>query len=176
LQPTALVHEAYLQLIDQKEMNWQGRAHFLAMAATTIRRVLIDHARLHYAGKRGGDRKPITLPDGLAAVTSDPLELMTLDEAMKKLRVVSSRQCDVVECRFFGGLSVEETALVLGFSERTVKTDWRMARAWLLKSMEEHGPPGRHWARMAKKRYASSRLLVGNCMRKEGTRRQRNCF
>ena len=130
LQPTALVNEAYLRLVDQTRVEWKSRAHFLSLAAAMIRRILVDHARSRGAAKRGhGTRKPLDeeTPGHLPLDES----LLDLDEALGQLHELHERQARVVELRFFGGLSVEETAKVLETSPRTVKGDWRVARAWL---------------------------------------------
>ncbi len=136
LQPTALVHEAYLRLIDQTRVQWQGRAHFMAVAATMMRRILVDHARTRNATKRGGDSARVPL-DGLEAagslldVLAGGVDVEALDLALKDLASLDERQVRVVEMRFFAGLDVAGTAEVLGVSERTVKEDWRFARVWL---------------------------------------------
>jgi RNA polymerase sigma factor (TIGR02999 family) len=131
LQPTALVHEAYLKLVDQKRVQWQNRAHFLAVAARTMRRILVDHARRQKAEKRGGGGK-MTLHENLES-SDDGLEVdvLALEDALTRLAAVDERAHKVVELRFFAGLEVAETAEVLGVSEPTVKRDWRFARAWL---------------------------------------------
>lgn len=139
LQATALVHETYLRLVNQREVEWQGRAHFLAAAAQAMRRILIQHAERRRAAKRGGGWQRISLSDcedssGAAANDESGLgevDLLALDEALARLEALDQRQCRVVELRFFAGLSVEETAQVLGFSPRLIKLDWQMARAWL---------------------------------------------
>jgi RNA polymerase sigma factor (TIGR02999 family) len=131
LQPTALAHEAYLRLVDLREIDWRDRAHFFAVAAGIMRRLLIDHARKRRAARRGGDPRRVPLEDELVVAHDRPEELIELDEAMARLRALDPRQEQVVEMRFFGGLSVEETAVVLGVSPRTVKRDWQVARAWL---------------------------------------------
>jgi RNA polymerase sigma-70 factor (ECF subfamily) len=134
LQPTALAHEAYLKLIDQTRVEWQGRAHFLAVAAEVIRRILVDHARAHQAAKRGGGRRLSLNTAGVEAAAALPaagIDLLDLDVALAELATLDHRQARGVELRFFGGLDVRETAEVLGVSERTVKGDWRIARAWL---------------------------------------------
>jgi RNA polymerase sigma factor (TIGR02999 family) len=140
LQATALANEAYLRLVDQKDVDWRGRAHFLAVAAEVIRRILVDHARKKGAAKRGAGAAQVTLT--LADVLQAPgdqneVDLLELDEAMRELAELSDRQSRVVELRFFGGLSVEETAHTLGVSERTVKGDWRVAKAWLRRRLGE---------------------------------------
>ncbi len=132
LQPTALVHEAYLRLVDQTQVRWQNRAHFFGVAAQMMRRILVDHARGQQAGKRGGEWRKISLDDGLdVAAGGRPSDLVLLDEALERLAEIDPQKSRVVELRFFGGLSVEETAEVLGVSAPTVKRQWRMAKAWL---------------------------------------------
>ncbi len=134
LQATALVNEAYLRMVDQTDVDWKGRAHFLAVAAEVIRRILVDHARKKGAAKRGAGAAQITLTLGdvlQAPGDQNEVDLLALDEAMRELAALSDRQSRVVELRFFGGLTVEETAYTLGVSERTVKGDWRVAKAWL---------------------------------------------
>ncbi len=135
LQPTALVHEAYLRLIGTG-IAFQNRAHFLALAARTMRRVLLDHARRRAATKRGGGVERVTLAD-VAAADSRTLDLIAVDAALERLAQIEPRQAQVVELRFFGGLEIEEAAEVLGVSKATVKRDWRFARAWL--AGELHG-------------------------------------
>jgi len=134
LTPTALVHEAYLRLVDQERMGWQDRAHFYAIAARVMRRVLIDHARRRLAGKRGGGQQMVTLHEDAAAVAT-PENLLELDRALDKLDRLSPRQRQVVEMRFFGGMTHEETAEVVGVSVPTVRRDWRVAQAWLKREM-----------------------------------------
>ena len=132
LQPTALVHEAYLKLIDQASTDWKGKQHFMAIAAQAIRRILVDHARAHRAAKRGGgDWRRITLQGVPNLTQHDDLDFERLDAVLSELAKLNERQAKVVELRFFGGMSVEETAELLNVSERTVKGDWRFARAWL---------------------------------------------
>jgi RNA polymerase sigma-70 factor (ECF subfamily) len=138
LQPTALVHEAYLRLAGQ-HADWQNRAHFFAVAAQAMRRVLLDHARQHHAGKRGSQGQRITLEEGLA-VTSDPLdEVLAVDECVTRLAAIDPRQARLVELRFFAGLSVEESAQALGISEITAKRDWASAKAWLSRELRRGG-------------------------------------
>jgi len=133
LQATALVHEAFLKLVDQRRVQWQGRAHFCAVAAQLMRRILVDHARHRGAIKRGGDTPRLPLSETMLMVDDDlTLDLVSLDETLKDLEGFNARHARVVELRFFAGLSVEETAHVLDVSASTVKADWRMARAWLL--------------------------------------------
>jgi RNA polymerase sigma-70 factor, ECF subfamily len=134
LQATALVHEAYLRLVDAQHMNWQNRAHFLAMAARLMRRILVDVARARRYQKRGGDPLRVSLGDAL--VTSEKSQdLVALDEALQTLAKLHERKSRVVELRFFGGLSVEETAAVLDVSPQTVMRDWKLARAWLRREL-----------------------------------------
>jgi len=129
LQPTALVHEAYLRLTGDRSASWQNRAHFFAVAAQTMRHILVDHARKVNAGKRRGAK--VSLDSALLYSPEHAPELLELDEALTRLAGWDARQSQVVELRFFGGLTEEETARVLGISTRTVKRDWSMARAWL---------------------------------------------
>ena len=133
LQPTALVHEAYLKLVDQKNVKWQNRAHFFGVAANMMRRILVDHARKHTADKRGGVAEKLPLEEEILLVSSDEksMELLALDEALENLAKIDEQKSRIVELRYFGGLSVEETAEVLGVSPITVKRQWRMAKAWL---------------------------------------------
>jgi RNA polymerase sigma factor (TIGR02999 family) len=142
LQPTALVHEAYLKLIDQERVDWQNRAHFFGVAAQLMRRILVDHARRHRASKRGGFQQKLTLDE--AADYSQPrdVDLLALDDALNALAQLDARQSRIVELRFFGGLTIEETAEALSVSPATVKVDWNMAKAWLRREIgrgSEHG-------------------------------------
>jgi RNA polymerase sigma factor (TIGR02999 family) len=136
LQPTALVHEAYLKLIDQRRVTWQSRAQFYCVAARLMRRILIDHARDVKAVKRGGGHKA-PLEDCLVYAEERPDELVAIDEALSRLTDQAPRQCRVVELRFFGGCSEEEIAKILEVSVRTVKRDWRVARAWLFAELSK---------------------------------------
>lgn len=131
LQTTALINEAYLRLIDAKDVQWQSRAHFFAIAANLMRRVLVDHARRRDAEKRGGAQLRLTLDETLAVSSTADVDVLAIDEALNKLSSIDSQQALVVELRFFSGLSVEETAAALGISPATVKRDWSVARAWL---------------------------------------------
>ena len=136
LQPTALVHEAYLKLVDHTRMNWQNRAHFVGMAATMMRQILIDHARRHRAGKRGGENENLQLEESIVIVADEKtMDLIRLDEALKDLAKFDEFKSRLVELRYFGGLSVEETAEVLQVSAITVKRHWRMAKAWLAEAI-----------------------------------------
>ncbi len=130
LQPTALVHEAFLKLVGQ-ETEWQNRNHFFAIAANLMRRILVDYARSHTAAKRGGEVQNISLEDAFVFVKDKPAEMIALDEALEELAKVDVRRAKVVELRFFGGLNNEEIAEVLGVHSNTVLRDWNLARAWL---------------------------------------------
>jgi len=140
LQPTALVHEAYLRLVDQKRVVWQNRAHFLGVAAEMMRRILVDHARNRKAKKRGGSRTRVTLDEALASSGPRSLDLVALDDALNELATLDPRQSRVVELRAFGGLSVEETAEVMEISPATVKRHWSFSRAWLARRMAGKSP------------------------------------
>jgi RNA polymerase sigma factor (TIGR02999 family) len=140
LNTTALVHEAYLKLINVREVQWRDRAHFFAMAARLMRRILIDYARARKRDKRGGDVVPVTLEETLAVSGDRADDLVALDDALARLEQISDRQCRVVEFRCFAGLSVEETAEVLETSPATVKRDWAFARAWLNRELGPGDP------------------------------------
>jgi RNA polymerase sigma factor (TIGR02999 family) len=131
LQATALVHEAYLKLVEQRSVHWQSRAHFLGIAAQMMRRILIDHARGHLREKRGGGQRAVPIDDALVFAPEQSLELIKLDHALERLTKLDPRQGKIVELRFFGGLTVEQAANVLGISEKTVKREWSLAKAWL---------------------------------------------
>jgi RNA polymerase sigma factor (TIGR02999 family) len=135
LQPTALVNEAFLRLVDQTSVEWKNRAHFLAVAACAMRQILIDHARGRATYKRGGALCRVTISEADTPVTNRDPELLDLDDAMHRLAALDERQGKVVELRFFGGMTVEEIAHVLGVSKTTVETEWRMARAWLRREL-----------------------------------------
>lgn len=135
LQPTALVHEAYLRLVDQSRVEWQSRAHFYAVAAQMMRRILIDHARSHATEKRGGSGKRLSLDEAAFLPEERAADLVALDEALKQLAATDERKSRVVELRFFGGLSVKETAEVLGVHVATVERDWVVAKAWLYREV-----------------------------------------
>ena len=137
LQTTALVHEAYLKLVDQKDANWQNRAQFFAVAAQMMRRILVDYARRHLASKRGGSFYKVTLDDGLTSPAQDDAELLALDEALERLAALDPRQSRVVELRIFGGLTLEETAHAIKISPRTARREWSMAKAWLRKEIKK---------------------------------------
>jgi RNA polymerase sigma factor (TIGR02999 family) len=137
LQPTALVHEAYLRLVPPRRTPWQGRTHFFAAAAQAMRRILVDHARRRASVKRAGDLTRVTLEDDMAVGGQRELDLLALDEALERLAALDSQTAQIVEFRFFGGLSIEETASVLGVSPTTVKRDWSLARAWLHRQLKD---------------------------------------
>ena len=132
LQTTDLVHEAYLRLANARELDWQDRAHFFAVAATQMRRILLDRARRRAAGKRGGRAQPLDLTRSLDVAQAKARDLVALDDALRALAKVDPRKSRIVELRFFGGLSVKETAEVVKVSSDTVMRDWKVARAWLL--------------------------------------------
>ena len=131
LQATALVHEAYLRLVEQNDVQWNNRGHFFAITAQAMRRILVDHARGHQAAKRGGEEEKIPIEDAFALSNDRPDAFLALDESLRRLAEVDSRQEQIVELRVFAGMSVDEIAGVLKISTATVKRDWTMAKAWL---------------------------------------------
>lgn len=132
LQTTALINEAYLKLIDQKDIAWEGRTHFFALAANAMRQILVDHARTKHRKKRGGDDEKIPLDENLLIATNERnIDLMALDEALTRLEQIDEQQARVVELRYFSGLSLEDTAEALDISRATAAREWAMARAWL---------------------------------------------
>jgi len=135
LQATVLVNEAYLRLVDAKDVAWHDRAHFLAVAARAMRRILVDHARARRAEKRGGPATKVTFNEALVVINEPREDFVRLDDALEVLAAFDERKSRVVELRFFGGLTVEETATVLKVSPGTVRGDWRLARAWLQREM-----------------------------------------
>ena len=137
LTPTALVHEAYLKLVRLERVVWQDRAHFFGACANEMRRILVSHARQRRAEKRGAGAEHVSLENAFEAAHARPGELVALDEALERLRVIDERQVRIVECRFFAGMSVEDTAEALGISPATVKRDWTAARAWLNRELSE---------------------------------------
>jgi RNA polymerase sigma factor (TIGR02999 family) len=139
LQTTALVHEAYLRLVDTRRVRWESRAHFLGVAAQAMRRILVDAARARGARKRGGGAAPLPLDEALPSISERGRSLVALDGALTALAKVDPRKSRVVELRYFAGLSVEETAAVLRVSRETVHRDWRVAKAWLLREMSGTG-------------------------------------
>lgn len=139
LQTTALIHEAYVRLVDQKNVQWANRSHFFAISAQIMRRILIDHARRHQYAKRGGGARQVSLEEAATVVPDHSEELLRLDEALKSLAEMDPRRSQVVELRYFGGLNNEEIAGVLHISENTVTRDWNMARAWLYQQLSGSG-------------------------------------
>jgi RNA polymerase sigma factor (TIGR02999 family) len=138
LQTTDLVHEAYFKLVDQKKVQWQDRAHFFHIAAKVMRRILVDHARKHRALKRGGGQIKISIEDDSTIVAEErPDELIAVDAALEKLAVMDERQSEIVELRFFGGHTIEQTAEILAISVATVKREWRPAKAWLAREIKQ---------------------------------------
>jgi RNA polymerase sigma factor (TIGR02999 family) len=135
LQSTALVHEAYLRLVGRSEVHWQNRVHFFAVAARLMRGILVDHARMRLAAKRGGSNLTLTLDDSLAAPKQREMDLVALDDALTALAALDPKQGQLVELRFFAGLSIEDTSHVMGLSPATVKREWATARAWLYGEM-----------------------------------------
>ena len=136
LSTTVLIHEAYLRLADAERVTERGRAYFFAAAAQVMRRIVVDYARRRDRLKRGGGSRPVTLDTSLTDDAGEPVDVIDLDRALSRLADEAERAAKVVECRFFGGLSVEETAIALGVTARTVKRDWAFARAWLYRAME----------------------------------------
>lgn len=135
LQPTALVNEAYLKLIDQHHAHWRNRAHFFGVAATLMRRILVDHARAHNAAKRGGPNYTVSLSQAHRFGEKPDLDLLALHEVLERLTKIDAPQGRIVELRFFGGLTIEETAQVMELSHATVEREWQMARAWLRREL-----------------------------------------
>jgi RNA polymerase sigma factor (TIGR02999 family) len=136
LQPTALVHEAFLELVDETAIDWEGRAHFLGVAARVMRRVLVDHARRRGAGKRGGGVRHVTLDESSALGDAErAVDVLQLDEVLERFAALDARGAQVVELRVFGGLTATETAAALGVSKRTVDHDWSVARMWLAREL-----------------------------------------
>jgi RNA polymerase sigma factor (TIGR02999 family) len=140
LSTSALVHEAYLRLVDQERTTWNDRVHFLAIAATAMRRILVDYARRQKRLKRGGERRSVTLDDAMLVADERADTLLALDEALAGLGTLSERLSRVVECRFFAGLTTEETAAALQVTTRTVERDWQKARAWLYAQLRDQSP------------------------------------
>jgi RNA polymerase sigma-70 factor, ECF subfamily len=135
LQPTALVHEAWLRLAKLSEMDWQSRSHFFAVSATVMRRILVDHARASHARKRGDSWDAVSIDAAILPSPERAPEILALDEALDRLKTLDARQAKIVELRFFAGMTEEETGAALGVSARTVKRDWRIAKAWLYKEL-----------------------------------------
>jgi RNA polymerase sigma factor (TIGR02999 family) len=141
LQPTALVHEAYLRLVDQQAITWQGRAHFFGIAARLMRQILVNRALARRAAKRGGGARRVELDEALAVPEGREVALLALDDALKALAALDPRQAEVVELRCFAGLDIEETAEALGISPATVKRDWTTAKLWLRRELQRAEPP-----------------------------------
>lgn len=137
LQPTALVHEAYVRLIDQRSTDWKDRLHFFALASRIIRRILIDHARAHQAAKRGGGGTRISLGDHDPAAPDRDPDVLALDEALEELAQIDAQQARIVELRYFGGCTIEEIATLLDIGKRTVDREWQVARAWLFDRLQD---------------------------------------
>jgi RNA polymerase sigma factor (TIGR02999 family) len=135
LQTTALIHEAYLRLVDQNSVQWQNRAQFFGMAGQLMRRILVDHARTKHRAKRGGSAVRVSLSDATSVTTEASLDLIEIDEALNRLAKIDEQQAKIVELRFFSGLNVEETAAALNISPATVKRDWSVAKAWLYREI-----------------------------------------
>lgn len=140
LQSTALVHEAYLRLIGQREVEWKNRAHFFGVAAQMIRRILVDHARARQTEKRGSNMPKLSLDEALGVPEKNEWELIALNDALDTLATIDPQAARIIELRFFAGLSIEETAEVLGISLSTVKRDWATAKAWLFRELSRTGP------------------------------------
>jgi RNA polymerase sigma factor (TIGR02999 family) len=137
LQATALINEAYLRIINQEGVNWQNRAHFFGVAAQMMRRILVDHARSHLYAKRGGGAQKLTINEALDIPQQErDLDLVALDDALQRLEQIDPQQSRIIELRFFGGLTIEETAEVLGISPATIKRDWNWAKAWLYRELK----------------------------------------
>jgi RNA polymerase sigma-70 factor (ECF subfamily) len=140
LQPTALVHEAYIKLVAQRNTDWQSRAHFFAVASKLMRRILVDYARRHLRAKRGGGQAKLSLDDVLLVSTDRPDNMLGLDESLTRLEKLDARQGRIVELRYFGGLKIEEVAEILSISPTTVRREWTSAKAWLYGELKErHG-------------------------------------
>ena len=135
LQTTALINEAYLRLVDLRNIQWQNRAHFFALCARLMRRILVDFARSRHYAKRGGGAQPVSLEESRVVSPAHSTDLVAVDDALKALTKVDARKAQVVDLRFFGGLTVEETAEVLKVSPETVQRDWKLAKAWLLREL-----------------------------------------
>jgi len=140
LQTTALIHEAYLRLVDQKDVQWQNRAHFFGVAAKAMRHILVDYARARQATKRGGEARLVSFDEAAMVSVGRTAELVALDDALQSLAAFDHRKSQIVELRYFGGLTVEETAEILKVSPETVARDWRLARTWLLRELSKTSP------------------------------------
>ncbi len=140
LQPTALVYEVYLRLAEQKNVQWHDKSHFFGVTAQLMRRILVDHARSHMADKRGGGLPKVSLNEAIAMSRERPAELLALDESLTQLGSTDPQQGQIVELRVFAGFTIEQTAEVLGISPATVKRDWSLAKAWLMREIDKVGP------------------------------------
>jgi RNA polymerase sigma factor (TIGR02999 family) len=136
LQPTALVNEAYLRLVDQQKVEWQSRAQFYGLAARVMRNILVDHARSRQAAKRGGEQFQVSFDGDHPGIVDTEIEFLAVHEALERLATFDAQKAEIVELRFFGGLSIEETAEVVGIGHATVERDWKLARAWLRRELE----------------------------------------
>jgi RNA polymerase sigma factor (TIGR02999 family) len=136
LQPTALVNEAYLRLVDQQKVEWQSRAQFYGLAARVMRNILVDHARSRQAAKRGGEQFQVSFDGDHQGIVDTEIEFLAVHEALERLATFDAQKAEIVELRFFGGLSIEETAEVVGIGHATVERDWKLARAWLRRELE----------------------------------------
>ncbi|HEX8253567.1 MAG TPA: sigma-70 family RNA polymerase sigma factor [Thermoanaerobaculia bacterium] len=136
LEPTALVHELYLRLVDQRNVDWSDRAHFFAVAAKVMRRILVDHARRRKSDKRGGAIVPVTIGAALDVAVQESFDVVALDVALENLEAIYPQQARIVELRFYGGLTIDETAEALGISAATISREWTMARAWLRRALQ----------------------------------------
>jgi RNA polymerase sigma factor (TIGR02999 family) len=136
LQPTALVHELYLKLVQQRRVDWEDRRHFFAVAAQMMRRILVDYARRRKSEKRGGELVPVALEDALHVASAESVDVVALDEALENLSAIFPQQSKIVELRFYGGLTIDEMSEVLGVSPATISREWTMARAWLRRALD----------------------------------------
>ena len=141
LQPTALVHEAYLRLVDQRQVDWRNRAHFFGVAAQVMRRILVDHARRHNANKRGDGVSCVSIDEAVVKPAPDVISVLALDQALGRLETIDGGLARIVELRAFGGLTIEEAALVLKVSASTAKREWRTAKAWLTRELGSESRP-----------------------------------
>ena len=141
LQPTALVHEVFIRLVDQRQVDWQNRAHFFGVAANVMRRILVDHARRHGARKRGEGVRCLSIDEAQDVAAADEMPILALDHALERLETVDAKLAKIVELRAFGGLTIEEAAHVLGVSPSTAKRDWRTAKAWLNRELSSEVRP-----------------------------------
>jgi len=139
LRPTAVVHEAYMRLVRDQDVDWRGRSHFFAVGAVAMRQILVDHARRKGAAKRGKGRQRIALEDSVAISTQSDEDVLAVDEALTRLRSISEVRARIVELRFFGGLTIEEVAEAVGMSRRTVQNQWAATRVWLRRELAEQG-------------------------------------